>query len=76
MTENVAETDINVVNLIRLRRSDHGSEGIMIYQNFCCYTMELPWRDNLRAICFIPKWFADRQIAKYLARMEDGNIKQ
>jgi len=54
MTLDVAKADIDVVNLIRLRRSDHGSEGIMVFQHFCCFTMELPWRDNLRSLSCIP----------------------
>lgn len=76
MTEDVAQTGIQVVNLIRLRWSDHGSEGIMVYQNFCCFTMELPWWDNLCSNSCASWWLADRRTAKYLARLEDGNIKQ
>jgi len=40
--------------LIRLRRSDHGSEGILLFRNFHCYSLELPWKDNQRNISCIP----------------------
>jgi len=40
--------------LIRLRRSDHGTEGILIYRNFHCYSLELPWQNNQRNISCIP----------------------
>jgi len=40
--------------LIRLRRSDCGSEGVLIFQNFHCYSLELPWKDNQQNISCIP----------------------
>jgi len=40
--------------LLRLRRSDHGSKGILIFRNFHCYSLELPWKDNQRNISCIP----------------------
>jgi len=40
MTENASDT------LVRLRKSDQGTEGLLIYSRFNCYSLELPWRDN------------------------------
>jgi len=40
--------------LIRLKRSDCGSEGVLIFQNFHCYSLELPWKDNQQNISCIP----------------------
>ena len=48
--------------LIRLRRSDHGSEGILIYRNFHCYSLELPWQNNQRNISCIPSGIYSVQI--------------
>ena len=42
------------VNLVRLRMSDHGTEGILFFRHFSCFTMELPWRENQRNISCIP----------------------
>ena len=42
------------VNIFRIRRSDHGTEGILTCNNFYCFTMEPPWRDNKRNISCIP----------------------
>jgi len=42
------------VNLVRLRKSDHGTEGILFFRHFSCFSMELPWRDNRRNISCIP----------------------
>ena len=43
-----------LATLIRLRRSDHGSGGILIFRNFHCYSLELPWKHNQRNISCIP----------------------
>ena len=43
-----------VVNLCRMRRSDQGTEGMLFFGGFNCYTLELPWRDNQRSISCIP----------------------
>ena len=43
-----------IVNLIRLRRSDQGTLGILLYEEFKCYSLELPWRENQRNISCIP----------------------
>jgi len=42
--------------LYRLKESDEGTEGILIYpeQGFECFTLELPNRDNQRNISRIP----------------------
>ncbi len=42
------------VNLVRLRKSDHGTEGLLFFRHFSCFSMELPWRDNRRNISCIP----------------------
>ncbi|MBU1066069.1 hypothetical protein KKC74_14880 [bacterium] len=44
----------NRATLIRLRHSDHGTEGLMISRNFHCYSLELPWQNNQRNISCIP----------------------
>lgn len=43
-----------VVNLCRTRRSNQGTEGMILFEDFNCFTLELPWRDNLRNISCIP----------------------
>lgn len=42
------------VELFRLRRSDQGTEGLLVTEDFNCRTLELPWRDNRRQISCIP----------------------
>lgn len=42
------------VEILRLRRSDQGTEGILISEEFNCKTLELPWRENQRQISCIP----------------------
>lgn len=42
------------VNLFRMLRSDHGTEGMLTAGDFNCKTLELPWRDNQRQISCIP----------------------
>ena len=42
------------VELFRLRRSDQGTEGMLVTEDFKCRTLELPWRDNQRQISCIP----------------------
>lgn len=42
------------VNLCRLRRGDQGTRGILLYNDFNCHTMELPWRENKRGLSCIP----------------------
>jgi len=43
------------VNLFRMARSDQGTIGMLSFDDFRCYTLELPWRDNNRNISCIPK---------------------
>ena len=45
---------MNNVTIIRTRRSDHGTEGVLIFNDFICYTLELPWRENIRNLSCIP----------------------
>lgn len=48
-------TDIKEeVYLTRLRRSDQGTEGKILYNGFSCFTLELPWRNNSRGRSCIP----------------------
>ncbi len=42
------------VDLYRLRRSDQGTEGLLVSGDFNCRTLELPWRYNQRRISCIP----------------------
>ena len=42
------------VELFRLRRSDQGTEGLLVSGDFNCRTLELPWRQNTRQISCIP----------------------
>jgi hypothetical protein len=42
------------VYLWRIRRSDHGTEGILFTNGFSCATMELPWKNNKRTYSCIP----------------------
>ena len=45
------ETDVTIA---RTARSDQGTEGILLFGDFNCKTLELPWRDNARQISCIP----------------------
>jgi ribosomal protein S14 len=47
-------TDLPKVDIFRVRRSDHGTEGILLSGVFYCMSMELPWRKNARNISCIP----------------------
>ena len=42
------------VFLIRKKRSSHGTRGILVLNEFACFTMELPWKDNQGNISCIP----------------------
>lgn len=42
------------VYLMRVRRSIHGTEGILFTEGFQCATMELPWYENIRTFSCIP----------------------
>lgn len=42
------------VNIFRMKRSDQGTFGVLTYQEFKCFTLELPWRDNQSNISCIP----------------------
>ena len=42
------------VNLFRIRRSDHGTQGIWVAGTHHCCAIELPWRDNEQNISCIP----------------------
>ena len=45
---------METVNIFRLQRSDQGTFGKLHYQDFSCYTLELPWRNNQSNISCIP----------------------
>ena len=42
------------VELFRLKRSDQGTEGLLVESDFNCRTLELPWRHNQQQISCIP----------------------
>lgn len=46
--------DLNV-NLFRMKRSDQGTLGLIYYEGFKCYTLELPWKNNQSNVSCIPK---------------------
>ena len=45
---------MNKVYLFRFKRSDEGTEGVLVIPGFICKTLELPWRENQRNISCIP----------------------
>jgi len=45
---------MNDATIFRIRRSDHGTEGILVLDDFRCFTLELPWKLNARNISCIP----------------------
>jgi hypothetical protein len=45
----------STVQLLRIRRNDQGTIGILSTPyGFQCHTLELPWRDNKKSISCIP----------------------
>ncbi len=42
------------VEIFRLRRSNQGTEGLLVTEDYMCRTLELPWRDNQKQISCIP----------------------
>lgn len=42
------------VDIFRLKRSDQGTEGLLVSKEFNCRVLELPWRDNKKQISCIP----------------------
>ncbi len=45
---------IPTINLIRERTSDQGTEGVLYFEGHTCYTLELPWKQNLLNLSCIP----------------------
>ena len=45
---------METVNLFRLKRSDQGTEGLLVSEDYNCRTLELPWRGNQKQISCIP----------------------
>jgi len=45
---------ISYVNIFRMRRSDQGTEGILLFEGKYWYSLELPWRENKPNISCIP----------------------
>lgn len=45
---------MRTVNIFRMERSDQGTLGIMSFEDFKCYTLELPWRNNEIGTSCIP----------------------
>jgi len=50
------------VEIFRLQRSDQGTAGLLVSEDFNCRTLELPWRDNRRQISCIPPGIYDVEI--------------
>lgn len=50
------------VEIFRLKRSDQGTEGLLVSEDFNCRTLELPWRNNQRQISCIPPGIYDVEI--------------
>ena len=50
------------VNLYRLWGSDQGTQGVLTFPGFKCYTMEPPWRDNQTSISCIPEATYDVEV--------------
>lgn len=48
--------------IFRLRRSDQGTEGLLVSGDFNCRTLELPWRNNRRQVSCIPPGIYDVEI--------------
>lgn len=48
--------------IFRLRRSDQGTEGLLVSGDYNCRTLELPWRDNRRQVSCIPSGIYDVEI--------------
>lgn len=53
---------METVNLFRLKRSDQGTEGMLVAGEFNCRTLELPWRENKKQISCIPAGEYDVEI--------------
>lgn len=45
---------MKTATLTRTRATDAGTEGVLTVDDFSCYTLELPWRDNARGKSCIP----------------------
>ncbi len=55
-TQQLARKDeIPLVRLTRTESSSHGTFGIIRYEDFTSYTLELPWVENAGSISCIPK---------------------
>ena len=50
------------VEIFGLKRSDQGTEGLLVSEDFNCRTLELPWRNNRRQISCIPPGIYDVEI--------------
>ena len=46
---------MKTVNLYRYESSDQGTFGVIFYEDFWLYTLELPWRNNQSNISCIPE---------------------
>lgn len=52
------------VEIFRLRRSDQGTEGLLVSAEYHCRTLELPCRDNQQQISCIPTGVYDVEIRR------------
>jgi hypothetical protein len=52
-------------HLYRLARGDQGTQGVLHYNNERLYTIELPWRKNMKNISCIPKgeYFCETRVS-------------
>lgn len=46
---------MKTVRLTRQKQTDAGTEGFLSTDGFNCYTLELPWRNNIRQKSCIPE---------------------
>lgn len=46
---------MQTVRLTRQKQTDAGTEGFLSTDGFNCYTLELPWRNNIRQKSCIPE---------------------
>ena len=63
-SETIKDFDM-VLEIKRVLTDDEGTLGIVYAEGFCCYSLELPWRDNIPYIsCILP--------GMYVAKVDDS----
>lgn len=43
-----------MLELIRFKYTEQGTQGILLYRDYYCFTLELPYKDNIRNLSCIP----------------------